>query len=149
MDKIAQDFAKKDVVFYTVYVREPHAGQARPDYDFSNKRDARNEAERLAHAVEMAKEYGVKRPILIDNFGHDGFQDYLDGGDPNSLVAIDRQGKLALWQRSSDPKKLRKKLDEMTRDHVPASRPADGAALPAPKPGRGNTHPSREPDDRP
>jgi len=149
MDKIAQDFAKKDVVFYTVYVREPHAGQARPDYDFSDKRDARNEAERVAYAIEMAKEHGVKRPILIDKFGWGGLQDYLGSADPNSLVVIDRQGKLALWQTWSDPKKLRKTLDEMTRDHAPASQPADGAALPAAKPAQGNTRPSRKPDDRP
>jgi len=120
MDKIAQGFEDKDVVFYTVYTREPHAGEDRGRYDFSDKKQTRTEAERVAYAAEMIKERGVKRPILIDTFGPKCAQNVLGGARPNSLIVIDLQGKVALWQSWSDPKKLRAKLDEMTRNHIPS-----------------------------
>ena len=140
MDKIAQDFEDKDVVFYTVYTREPHAGEDRGRYDFSDKKQTRTEAERVAYAAEMIKKRGVKRPILIDTFGPKSVQNVLGNGRPNSLIVIDLQGKVALWQSWSDPKKLRAKLQEMTRNHVPRE---DASGQPA---GQSKTPPSRTSD---
>ena len=128
MDKIAQDFEDKDVVFYTVYTREPHAGEDRGRYDFSDKKQTRTEAERVVYAAEMIKKRGVKRSILIDTFGPKSVQNVLGNGRPNSLIVIDLQGKVALWQSWSDPKKLRAKLEEMTRNHVPRESAASRSA---------------------
>jgi hypothetical protein len=51
---------------------------------------------------------------LIDTFGPGCIQKKLGGGAPNSVVVIDRDGKIALWQIWAEDDGLRKKLEEMT-----------------------------------
>ena len=114
MDKIYEDFKYKDVVFYNLYTREPHPGQKFGKFDFSNKKQTKSFEERLAYAKEMIKERNQKRPIIIDTFGKDCIQNSLGGRMPNSLVVIDKNGKIALWQDWSNSRKLRAKLEEMT-----------------------------------
>jgi hypothetical protein len=114
MDKIAKDFKDKDVVFYMLYTREPHAGQIMRKYDFSKKKQTATHKERVEYAKEMLKKESQNRPILIDTFGDKYVQKSLGGGMPNSLIVIDKQGKVALWQRWSKAKALRTKLEEMT-----------------------------------
>ena len=137
MDQLAEDF--KDVLFYTLYTREPHAGQkmgqrmknpksiemtgTRPgknsrNWDFSDKEQTKTHQERVDYALEMIKENSQKRPILIDTFGPDCVQRTVGGGRPNSLVIIDKNGKIALWQNWSNLEKARKKLEEMTGNKV-------------------------------
>jgi hypothetical protein len=114
MDQIAKDFKDKGVEFYMLYTREPHAGQKMREWDFSDKKQTKSHQERIDYALEMMKEYAQHRPILIDTFGDKCVQKTLGGNMPNSLVVIDGDGKLVLWQLWSDAKKLRTKLEEMT-----------------------------------
>jgi len=115
MDKIAEDFKNKGVVFYVLYTREPHAGQKMGKFDFRNKKQTSSHQERVDYALEMLKKYHEKRPILIDTFGEKCLQRTLGGNQPNSLIVVDRDGKLALWQQWSDARQLRTKLEEMTK----------------------------------
>ncbi|MFC1736708.1 hypothetical protein ACFL1X_11370 [Candidatus Hydrogenedentota bacterium] len=126
MEKIAKDFKDADVVFYMLYTREPHPGQkmgpggrggkaaADWNFDFSDKKQTKTHEERVDYALEMMKEYSEERSILVDTFGEKCLQKTLGGGRPNSLIVIDKEGKVALWQSWSSPNGLRKKLDEMT-----------------------------------
>ena len=116
MEKIARDFKEKDVVFYMLYTREPHAGQQMGRFDFSDKKQTATREERVDYALEMLKERSQERPVLIDEFGENCLQQTLGGNRPNSLVVIDREGRLALWQNWSDPVALREKLEEMTSE---------------------------------
>jgi len=137
MDQLAENFKDQGVTFYNVYTREPHAGQnmsqrmrntkeiqmtnTRPNkkkrsFDFSDKKQTRTHQERVDYAMEMIKEHNQKRPILIDTFGPDCVQRILGGGRPNSLVIIDREGKIAIWQNWSNLDEARKKLEEMTKE---------------------------------
>lgn len=87
MDKMANDFKDKSIVMYHLYTS---SSSRLPDFSWS------------------------KRPVLVDRNGSEGIRSTLCGGDSKSLVVIDKEGKLALFQRSPNPEKLRKKLEEMT-----------------------------------
>ena len=121
MDKIAKDFKDHGVVFYMLYTREPHAGQKMDDFDFSKKKETKTAKERVDYALEMLKEYTQTRPVLIDTFGEKCLQNTLGGGMPNSLIVVDKEGKIAMWQAWSDPVALWKKLGEMTGHKPPLS----------------------------
>ena len=121
MDRIAKDFADHDVVFYVLYTKEPHAGQKMGSYDFSEKKQTGTSEERVEYAEDMINSYSQHRPVLIDTFGDDCVQKTLGGGRPNSLVVVDRDGKLALWQDWSKAETLRAKLVEMTGYEPPPS----------------------------
>jgi hypothetical protein len=120
MEKIAVDFKDKGVEFVSLYTREPHPGEDRSKrsgdkrYDFSTVKQTQTLDEREAYALKMIKDFGQKRPIIIDTFGDECVQNWLGGNMPNSLAIIDKDGKLVLWQDWSDAKGLREKLDEMT-----------------------------------
>ena len=114
MDQIAKDFKNRGVEFYMLYTREPHAGQKMRSYDFSDKKQTASHEERLDYALEMMQEYSQHRPVLIDIFGDNCVQKAVGGNMPNSLIVVDPDGKLALWQLWSNAEELRKKLDEMT-----------------------------------
>ena len=114
MDEIAEDFKDKGVVIYQIYTREPHAGQKMAVYDFSDKKQTETHQERVDYALGMIKRYNQEIPVLIDIFSPDYIQNTLGGRAPNSLVVIDGEGKVVLWQDWADPKALRAKLEEMT-----------------------------------
>ncbi len=113
MDKIAKDFKDKDVAFYMLYTREPHAGEVRRDKDFSDKKQTTTHQERVDYALEMIKEYTQHRPVLIDTFGPECLQKTIGGSMPNSLIVVDKEGKLAFWQMWAKPADLRNKLEVM------------------------------------
>ncbi len=114
MDKIAKDFKAKGVEYFMLYTREPHAGESMREYDFSDKKQTTDHKGRVDYALEMMKEFSQSRPILIDIFGKKCVQNVVGGGMPNSLIVVDREGKVALWQEWSNVKALRAKLEEMT-----------------------------------
>lgn len=114
MNRISEDLKNKGVVVYTVYTREPHAGEIIGGFDFSARKETKSYKDRVNYAKILIEEHGLKYPILIDLFGSDCIQERLGGGAPNSVIVIDREGKVALWQVWADPTGLRRKLEEMT-----------------------------------
>jgi hypothetical protein len=114
MDKIAKDFKAKGVEYFMLYTREPHPGESMREYDFSDKKQPTDHKGRVDYALEMMKEFSQSRPILVDVFGEKCVQNVVGGGMPNSLIVVDREGKVALWQEWSDVKELRAKLEKMT-----------------------------------
>ena len=114
MNKISEDFKDKGVLVYTVYTREPHAGETFAGYDFSKREQTKTQKERVNYARVLIEEHGLKFPVLIDTFSPDCVQETLGYGAPNSTIVIDKEGKTALWQTWTDPDGLRKKLEEMT-----------------------------------
>lgn len=124
MDQIAKDFKDHDVVFYMLYTREPHAGQKMKAFDFSDKEQTNTSQERVDYALEMIEAYSQHRAVLIDTFGDTCVQKTVGGNMPNSLIVVDKEGRVALWQAWSDPGKLREMLEEMTGTEPSASTPA-------------------------
>jgi len=114
MDKIYQDFKEKDVVFFNLYTREPHPDEKFRDFDFFGLKQTGTHEERVNHARILKEERNQIRPILIDTFGDDCIQNKLGGRKTNSLLVIDKESRVALWQEWSHADKLRSKLEEMT-----------------------------------
>jgi len=114
MNKIALDFEGKDVVFYNLYTREPHAGQKMRAFDFSDKKQTQTHEERVEYALEMIEEQNQALPVIIDIFGPDCIQNTLGGRMPNSVVIIDKEGKIAYWKDWINPAELKEKLKELT-----------------------------------
>ena len=114
MNKISKDFKDKGVMLYTVYTKEPHAGETLMGFDFSDKKQTGTHKERINYAGILIEKHGLKYPILIDKFGPDCVQKTLGGGAPNSVVVIDKNGKAAFWQTWAEHTGLRRKLEEMT-----------------------------------
>lgn len=122
MDSIAVNYKDKGVIFYNLYTREPHPGQdqsRRHDndqrYNFANIPQTKTHEERVDYALQMIKDFNQVRPIMIDIFGPDCIQNWLGGSMPNSLIVIDREGILQLWQNWANVEGLREKLEEMTK----------------------------------
>jgi hypothetical protein len=128
MDQIAREFKEKGVEFHVLYTREPHAGQKTMGMDFSDKKQTSTREERVAYAREMLKDLKQYRPILIDKFGAESIQRRLGAGMPNSLIVVDREGKVALWQGWSDAAELRKKLEELTSSTAQKQPSTEGKA---------------------
>jgi len=114
MDKIYEDFKDKDVEFFALYTREPHAGQKMREWDFSKKKQTKTHEERVAYAEEMLDQTSQKRPIIIDIFGDNCIQNTIGGRMPNSGIIIDKEGKIAFWQDWARPDAIRTKLEEIT-----------------------------------
>jgi len=114
MDELYTKYRSKGVEFYTVYVRDPHAGQKTKRYDFSGWKQTKTIEERIANAEILINKYGLKRPIIIDDFDEKNIQNTLGGGASNSLLVIDRDGKALFWQPWSDPIGLEMILEEIT-----------------------------------
>ena len=125
MNEVAQDFKDKGVVFFVVYTREPHAGQKMGQHDFSDKKQTTTHKERVDYAFEMIEEHLEGRPVLIDEFGDTSVQKTIGGGRPNSLVVIDKDGKVALWQAWANAAQLRTKLEAMTAAEADKKTPAE------------------------
>jgi len=122
MDSIAVNYKDKGVIFYNLYTREPHAGQDQSRrhnndqrYNFTNIPQTKTYEERVDYALQMIKDFNHVRPIMIDIFGPDCVQNGLGGSMPNSLIVIDREGILQLWQSWANVDGLREKLEEMTK----------------------------------
>jgi len=116
MNKISEDFKDKGVLVYTVYTREPHAGEIIMGFDFSNRKQTKTHKERINYVKILIEDHDLKYPILIDTFGPECIQERLGGGAPNSMIVIDKEGKTALWQVWAEPAALKRKLEEMTGD---------------------------------
>jgi hypothetical protein len=114
MNKIAADFKDKGVLFYTVYTKEPHAGQSMRGFDFTDKKQTKTHEERINYAKLLIEEHSLQYPILIDTFGPECVQNTLGGGAPNSVIVVDGEGKAAYWQTWAEASGLRKKLKELT-----------------------------------
>lgn len=114
MNKIAEDFKDKGVLVYTVYTKEPHAGEVMRDFDFSGKKQTKTPEDRVNYAKLLIENHSLKYPVLIDTFCPDCIQKTLGGGAPNSVLVIDKDSKAAMWQTWAQPVPLRKKLEEMT-----------------------------------
>jgi len=114
MDRIYLEFREKDVLFYCLYTREPHPGEKFRDFDFYGFEQPATFEDRIRYAKILKEERNQIRPVLIDTFGEDCIQKRLDAGMSNSLIVIDKEGKVALWQEWSHAGELREKLQDMT-----------------------------------
>jgi hypothetical protein len=100
-------------------------------FDFSDKPQTKSLDERVDYALEMIEQYTENRAVLIDHMppqpGTDDpqtVQKTLGGNRPNSLIVVDKEGKVAIWQDWSEPNGLRSALYQLT-----GKKPPEGETL--------------------
>lgn len=116
MDEVYKAYqGRNDVQFYYLYTREPYAG-AIPGYGWSYRDVCQPESyeERKQYASNIRKEHRIDIPILIDAM--DGAVHKTYGYQPNSVVIIDREGRIAARRRWNDPLFVELALCDMVND---------------------------------
>ena len=64
MEELKEKYKDKNVEFFVVYSKEPHAGERRyfKKYDQHTSYD-----HKLSYARELVEEFGMKVPVLVDD----------------------------------------------------------------------------------
>ena len=81
---MAREYEPKGFNFVFVYTREAHPGENFPAH--------RNMEQKLSHARAFKKEFGIERPILVDDLVGTGHKLY--GMLPNMTYLVGRGGKV-------------------------------------------------------
>ena len=116
MDEIYKAYqGRDDVRFLYLYTREPYAG-AIPGYGWSYRNASQPETcvERKQHASTIGEDHEIDIPIMIDTM--DGAVHKAYGNMPNSVVIIDREGRIAARKRWNDPMYVELALRDMVID---------------------------------
>ncbi len=85
MEALAADYADRDAAFFTVYVRDAHAGG---DFPQPTSID-----ERIHHADACRQADGQQIPVIVDEISNPIHESY--GSLPNMVYVIDSRGKVA------------------------------------------------------
>ncbi len=102
-----EDFKNEPIAFFTVYVREPHAGEAR----FWRYKQPKSYDEKLSNARLLILQKKVTMPFLLD--GMDELVHRRFGRLPNMTYVIDKTGRIvykSMWTRHTE---LREFLEEL------------------------------------
>jgi len=103
MNQLHNDFNRRDVNFYLVYVKESHPGEHYPHHTSLEQK--------LSHARDFRKLENVKFPILVDSLEGTIHRSY--GPWPTSLFVIHRDGRLVYRSTIADPNEARQYLEEL------------------------------------
>jgi len=90
---MAPEYGPKGFDFIFVYVREAHPGEHFPAH--------RSMEQKLSHARAFKKEFGIERPILVDDLVGTGHKLY--GTLPNMIYLVGRGGKVLFRADWTDP----------------------------------------------
>ncbi len=94
MEELQKKYADRDVLFFAMYVREPHAGET----GFKQYRDHESYEHKLECARELVKIKNLTLPVLVDGMdqaNHTGL-----GNLPNLVYIVNKEGKVeykATW----------------------------------------------------
>lgn len=95
MEELKKKYGDRDVEFFALYVREPHAGERA----FKQYRDHESYQHKKEVAQELARVKNLSIPVLVD--GMDQAVHAQIGNLPNVCYVIDKLGKVvyhATWQ---------------------------------------------------
>ena len=126
MEELKRKYANRDVEFFVMYVREPHAGERA----FKKYRDH----ESFDHKKEMARELirikNLSIPVLVD--GMDSSNHTKLGSLPNICYVVDKQGKVvyhANWQLADSIDAVLAELVTADDPSRPVKKTTDTSAL--------------------
>lgn len=103
LKNLYEEFADDDVQFLFVYVREAHPGEELPAHRNLNDK---------VHAAEVLRdEEDLEMPILIDDLSGKVHRKY--SGQHNPSFLIDKSGRIAYRQLSTNPSELKEAIEEL------------------------------------
>lgn len=116
MEELNAKYKDKDVEFFVVYSKEPHAGERR----YFKKYDQHTSYEhKLKYARELVEEFGMKVPVLVDDLDEAVVEAY--GRMPNMIFIIDKEGKIAYKSDWTEQPRIDLVLDELLSEQETAS----------------------------
>lgn len=118
MEAIYKDYRDKDVTFFYIYTREPHAGQRQ----FVDYKQTKSIEERLAYVKQCREELGITIPFLVDDMK--GTVQRAYGNCPNSGWVIGKDGKVVAKRAWANPEALRADLVKLVGPVENPTRPA-------------------------
>ncbi|HJN92225.1 MAG TPA: hypothetical protein QGF05_05825 [Dehalococcoidia bacterium] len=122
MEALAAEYAGRAVSFFSVYVRDAHAGGAYPQPE--------DIEQRLRYADNCRKADGQKIPMIVDEIENPIHTAY--GGLPNMVYVIDSRGKVAFRSSWTKHDQVRHAVERLVAfDAAQASGKATMGALPS------------------
>lgn len=104
-----KEFREAPIEFFTIYVREPHAGEAR----FWKYRQPETLEEKYANARLLVKQKQITMPVLVDEMDELAHRRF--GRLPNMIYVIDKHSKIVYKSMWTRPRELRQFLYDLCR----------------------------------
>ncbi|MBI4472108.1 MAG: DinB family protein [Acidobacteria bacterium] len=123
MKELMAEFRGKSVEFFTVYVREPHAGEAR----FWRYRQPADFEQKLANAKLLIRQKNVRMPVLVD--GMDELAHRQFGRLPNMIYVVDKDSRIVYKSMWTRVRELRQFLKELCEEDMEEHLAMKGAAM--------------------
>lgn len=108
IEDLNQKYKDRDVAFFVVYSKEPHAGERRY---FKKYTQHSSYEHKLGYAKELVETFGMKVPVLVDDLEESVVMAY--GRMPNMIYIIDKEGKIAYKADWTEKPRIESLLDEL------------------------------------
>ena len=108
VESLHEKYQDKDVEFFVVYSKEPHAGERRY---FKKYKQHTSYEHKKEYACELVREFGMKVPVLIDDLDESVVMAF--GRMPNMTFVVDKEGKIAYKADWMEATRMAEILDEI------------------------------------
>lgn len=111
IEELYKKYKERDVEFFVVYSKEPHAGERRY---FKKYTQHTSYEHKLGYAKELVETFGMKVPVLVDDLDEAVVEAY--GRMPNMVYVIDKDGKIAYKANWTEEPRIDLLLDELVKE---------------------------------
>ena len=108
VEDLQEKYRDKDVAFFVVYSKEPHAGETR---HFKKYAQHTSYAHKKRYAAELVAEFGMKVPVLIDDLDESVVRAF--GRMPNMTFIVDKAGRIAYKADWMEAERVQALLDAL------------------------------------
>ena len=119
-EALREKYRDRDVVFFVVYSKEPHAGETR---HFRKYEQHKTYGHKKRYAQELVAEFGMRTPVLIDELDESVVRAF--GRMPNMTFIVDKEGRIAYKSDWMEASRVEEMLDALLAEQEA------GAAAPA------------------
>ena len=116
VEDLQTKYKDKDVEFFVVYSKEPHAEERR---DFKKYKQHTSYDHKKEYACELVKEFNMKVPVLIDDMDEAVVQAF--GRMPNMTFVVDKEGTIAYKADWMEASRISGILDELINEQETAT----------------------------
>ena len=111
MEALYEKYKDRDVEFFVVYSKEPHAGERRYFRKYTQHTSYEH---KVGYAKELVETFGMKVPVLVDGIDEAVVEAY--GRMPNMVFIIDKDGKIAYKANWAEQPRIDMSLDELIKE---------------------------------
>ncbi len=108
VEDLQEKYRDRDVVFFVVYSKEPHAGETR---HFRKYEQHKTYEHKKKYAEELVAEFGMKVPVLIDDLDESVVRAF--GRMPNMTFIVDKEGRIAYKADWMEAARVEEMLDAL------------------------------------